>query len=65
MKFLSVSVTEGRSLAGFAGLNAAGSIDVCCECVLSCRGLRDGPISRQEDPYPLCVCVCVIFSVIG
>ena len=50
----------GRSLAGIAGSNSAGGIDICdsCEwCVLSGRGLCDGPIPRPEESYRLC---CVI-----
>jgi len=27
--------------------------------VLSGRGLCDGPITREEEFYPVCVCVCV------
>ena len=27
-------------------------------CVLSGRGLCDGPIFRQEESYRVCVCVC-------
>jgi len=48
-------------LLGFAGSTPAGSMEfVCCECcVLSGRGLRDGPIRRPEDSYRLRVCVCV------
>ena len=48
------------SLAGVAGSNPAGDIDVCCEfCVLSGRGLCVGLITRPEEFY-LCVRVCVI-----
>jgi hypothetical protein len=33
---------------------------VSCEfCVLSGTGPCDGPISRPEKPYRVCVCVCV------
>jgi hypothetical protein len=39
----------GRSLAGIAGLNLSGGMDVCC--VLSGRGLCDGPITRPEESY--------------
>ena len=50
----------GRSLAGIAGSNPTGGIDVCCECcVLSGRGLCDGLITRPEESYRLrCVAVC-------
>jgi len=42
----------GRSLAGIAGSNPAGGMDVCCECcVLSGRGLCDGLITRPEESY--------------
>jgi len=35
-------------------------MDVCCECcVLSRRGLCDGPILRPEESHSVCVCVCV------
>ena len=49
----------GRSLAEIAGSNAAGGMDVCCECcVLSGRGLWDGLITRPEEYYRvLCVWV--------
>lgn len=33
-------------------------MSVCCECcLLSCRGLCDGPIPRSEESYRLCVSV--------
>jgi hypothetical protein len=49
-----------RSPAGIAGSNTVGGMDVCCECcVLSGRGLYDGPIPRPEESYHLwCVIVC-------
>jgi hypothetical protein len=49
----------GRSLAGIAGSNPAGGMDVCQECcVLSGRGLCDGLITRPEVSYRLwCVWV--------
>ena len=45
-----------RSLAGIAGSNPAGVwLSVSCKCcVLSGRGLWDGPIPRLEDSYRLC-----------
>ena len=50
----------GRSLAGMAGSNPAGDMDVCCECcVLSGRGLCVGIIIRPEESCRLwCVVVC-------
>jgi len=53
----------GRSLAGIAGSNPAGSMDFCCECcVLSDKGLCVGLITHPEESYPVvcvcCVCVC-------
>jgi hypothetical protein len=40
----------GRSLAGIAGSNPTGSMDVCCECcVLSGSGLCVGLITRPEE----------------
>jgi hypothetical protein len=37
---------------------------VCCECcVLSGRVLYDGPITRSEDSYRMCVCECVCMCV--
>jgi hypothetical protein len=49
----------GGSLAWMAGSNPAGGTDVCCECcVLSGRGLCDGPIPRPEESYRVCVYVC-------
>jgi len=54
----------GRWLAGFAGSNPAGAwMFVSCECcVLSGRGVCNGPICRQEESYR-CVCVCVFVCV--
>jgi len=41
----------GRSLAGIAGSNSAGGMDVSCECyVFSGRGLCVGLITRPEEP---------------
>ena len=52
---------HSRSLAGTASSNTAGgmvSVSGKC-CVLSGRGLCDGPIPRPEEPYRLwCVIVC-------
>jgi len=50
----------GRSFAGRAGSNPTRGMDVCYECcVLSGRGLCDGPITRTEESYRLCTCVWV------
>ena len=44
----------GRSPAEIVGSNPTGGIDVCCECcVLSGRGLCDGPITRPEESHQL------------
>ena len=50
----------GRSLAGIGGSNRPRDMDVCCECcMLSGRGLCDGPITRTEKSYRLwCVVLC-------
>jgi len=52
----------GRSLAGMAGSNPSGGIDVsylvdvvCCQV----RSLCDGLIPRPEESYRVCVCVRV------
>jgi len=43
---------SGRSLAGIAGSNPSRDTYVSCECcVLSGRGLCDGPIHRPEELY--------------
>jgi hypothetical protein len=59
----------GRSLAGIAGSNAAAAwMSVSCECcVLSGRGLCDGPFPRPEEEFyrVWCVWVCVSLSVIS
>jgi len=39
-------------------------MSVSCECcVLSGRGLCDGPILRPEEAYRVCVCVCACLCV--
>jgi hypothetical protein len=55
----------GRSPAGIVGSNAAGGLDVCllCECcVLSGRGLCDGPITRPEESTECGTSLCVIYK---
>jgi len=40
-------------------------MSVCYDrCVLSGRGLCDGPIPLPEESYQVCVCVCVCVSVV-
>jgi hypothetical protein len=42
----------GRALAGMAGSNTAGDIDVCCECcVFSGTDLCVGLITGPEESY--------------
>ena len=50
----------GRSPAEIVGSNPTGGMDVCCECcVLSGKGLCDGPITHPEESCRLwCVVVC-------
>jgi hypothetical protein len=57
----------GRSLAGITGSNPDWArMSVCCECcVLSGRGLCDGPITRTEESEQVGVCVCVSESDLG
>ena len=45
----------GRSLAGIAGFECRRGHG-CQSCVLSGRGLCDGPIPRLEEAYHVCVC---------
>jgi hypothetical protein len=43
-----------RFLLEIVGSNLTGDMDVCCECcVLSGRGLCEGPITRPEESYRL------------
>ena len=50
----------GRSLFGIAGSNPTEGIDVCLLCcVLSGRGLCEGPIMRPKESYRVFVCVWV------
>ena len=53
----------GRLLARIAGLNPAGTwMSASCECRdLSDSGLCDGPITRPEESYR----VCVLWNVIS
>jgi len=56
---LSKGYVCGRLLAGIEGLNASGGMEsVPCECVVSGRGLCDGPIARPEQSHQLCVMEC-------
>jgi len=48
----------GRSIAEIAGSNTSVVMDICLlwtSWVLSCRSLCDGPITRSEGSYRLCV----------
>jgi hypothetical protein len=47
----------GRSLAGITGLNPTGTwMSASCECCdLSDSDLCDGPITRPEESYRVCV----------
>ena len=59
---------RGSTAARLLGLrvrNPAGTrMSICCECcVLSGRGLCDGPITRKEESEEVCVCVCVCVCV--
>jgi len=45
---------SGRSLAGIAGSNPTGGMNICRSrerCVLSGRGLCDEPITRPEESH--------------
>ena len=57
---LSKASVCGRSLAGIAGSNPAGVIDVCYECcVLSRSGMFDELITGPEESYRIwCAVVC-------
>jgi len=56
----------GRSFAGNTGSNPTGGMNVCLLCVLCVvsRGFCDGPFTRPEESYRVCVCVfvCVCFT---
>jgi len=48
--------THGRLLAGVAGSIPARGMDVSCECcVLSSRGLCEGPIARLAEFFRVCM----------
>jgi hypothetical protein len=55
------------SSARIVGLNAPGrmvDVSFSCECcVMSGRGLCDGPIPCPEESYHVCVCMCVCVCV--
>ena len=53
----------GRSLAGFAGLNSAGSTDVNLLCLLQVEA-SSTVRSLVQVCVCVCVCVCVSLSVI-
>jgi len=50
----------GRSLARIVGSNSAAGMTVCLLCIVcsSGRGLCDGPITRPEEAYRICVTEC-------
>ena len=58
MAALCEALVCGRSLAGIAGSNSAGGMNVCLfeRCVLSGS---DGLMPSPEESYLVCVCVCV------
>jgi hypothetical protein len=61
---LSKASVCGHSLAGIAGLNPSGSIDVCLSvccvlCVGRLRSLRRADYSSRGVLPCVCVCVCV------
>ena len=55
----------GRSFAGIVGSNPADGMDDCPVWILCCTGrcFCDGPITRTEKSYRVCVCVCVCMCV--
>jgi len=48
----------GRSLAGIAGSNPAGDMDVCLLRVLTDTGFCGKPIPRPEESYRVYVIEC-------
>ena len=53
-------LVAARSQVQFCDRSPAETVGVCCQCcVLSSRGLCDGPITHPEESYRLwCVVVC-------
>ena len=51
-KKMGVAYPSGRSLAGIAGSNPAGNMDVCVLWMLCV----DGPIPRPDESYLECMC---------
>ena len=47
----------GRSLAGIVGSDPDEGMECCECCMLSERGLCNGPIPHPEESYRVCVCV--------
>jgi hypothetical protein len=53
-----------RSMAGIAGSNLSEDMDVTLFVCCAGRGLCDELVTRSEQSYRVCVCVCVLLRVI-
>jgi hypothetical protein len=60
-----VSLAVARLLGLRVRIPPGAWMSVCCQCcVLSDGPLCNGPITRPEESYRVCVCVCVCVCVI-